>query len=62
MTEATKTYLSRLSQQNIKLPHGPIFTSPDRLVKSFNREVILKEPHIFKIDCLTTIKNLFPTH
>jgi phosphatidate phosphatase LPIN len=60
MTEATKTYLSRLSQQNIKLPHGPIFTSPDRLVKSFNREVILKEPHIFKIDCLQTIKNLFP--
>jgi phosphatidate phosphatase LPIN len=34
--------------------------SPDRLMRSFNREVILKKPQVFKIACLNNIKNLYP--
>ena len=34
--------------------------SPDRLLRSFNREVIQKKPQVFKIACLQTIKDLFP--
>lgn len=34
--------------------------SPDRLLRSFNREVILRKPHIFKIACLKNIVKLFP--
>lgn len=34
--------------------------SPDRLMRSFNREVILKKPQVFKIACLKNIRNLFP--
>jgi len=29
-------------------------------VKSFSREVIERKPHIFKIETLTNIRNLFP--
>lgn len=35
--------------------------SPDRLFKSGFRELILKTPQVFKIACLTTIRNLFPS-
>jgi len=34
--------------------------SPDRLLHSFNREVILKRPQVFKIACLKNIVKLFP--
>eukprot|EP01121_Diplochlamys_sp_Union-15-3_P004722 TRINITY_DN1492_c0_g1_i3.p1 TRINITY_DN1492_c0_g1~~TRINITY_DN1492_c0_g1_i3.p1 ORF type:complete len:133 (-),score=14.27 TRINITY_DN1492_c0_g1_i3:75-473(-) len=34
--------------------------SPNRLIHSFNREVILRRPEEFKIACLNTIKALFP--
>jgi len=34
--------------------------SPDRLLRSFNREVILKKPQVFKIACLKNIMNLYP--
>ena len=34
--------------------------SPDRLLRSFNREVILKKPQVFKIACLKNILKLFP--
>mmetsp|Transcript_971 Transcript_971/g.1256 ORF Transcript_971/g.1256 Transcript_971/m.1256 type:complete len:90 (+) Transcript_971:168-437(+) len=34
--------------------------SPDRLMRSFKREVILKKPQLFKIACLRNILNLFP--
>jgi len=30
------------------------------LAKSFSREVIERKPHIFKIETLTNIRNLFP--
>ena len=42
------------------MPAGPVIMSPDRLMKSFNREVILKKPQVFKIACLKNIVRLFP--
>lgn len=56
----TKQYLSSLVQDNKKLPLGPVLLSPDRLLHALNREVIYKNPHIFKIGCLKEIQNLFP--
>jgi len=41
------------------MPDGPLLLSPDRMVKSFLREVVKKQPHIFKIKCLQSIKSLF---
>lgn len=34
--------------------------SPDRLLQSFNREVIQREPQVFKISCLKNVLKLFP--
>ena len=34
--------------------------SPDGIIKSLNREVVLRKPHFFKIACLTNVRNLFP--
>lgn len=45
---------------NIKLPIGPLLLSPDGLVSSFKREVIDRIPQSFKIECLTSVVNLFP--
>lgn len=41
------------------MPDGPVIMSPDRLVKSFKREVIDRKPQIFKIAALKNIKKLF---
>jgi len=59
-SDQTKNYLLKLTQNNQKLPRGPILMSPDGIVSSFKREVIDRTPHSFKIDCLTQILNLFP--
>lgn len=40
----TKQYISSLKQGKVALPKGPILTSPDRLMRSINREIILKKP------------------
>jgi phosphatidate phosphatase LPIN len=42
------------------MPEGPLLLSPDRTAKSLYREVILKRPDMFKVECLSTIKQLFP--
>jgi len=42
------------------LPEGPIMLSPNRLLASFNREVIRRNPEEFKIACLKDIRALFP--
>eukprot|EP01132_Coremiostelium_polycephalum_P014062 gene14062-17095_t len=42
------------------LPQGPVFMSPNRLLTSFNREVIKRNPEEFKIACLQDIQNIFP--
>jgi phosphatidate phosphatase PAH1 len=58
----TKTYLEGLSQDDLKLPEGPIITSPDGIFKSLSREVIQRQPHKFKIKVLQQIASLFPAH
>lgn len=59
--EATKDYLKRIVQENVnKMPDGPLLLSPDRTAKSIYREVIIKRPDLFKVECLGTIKQLFP--
>lgn len=42
------------------LPLGPVITSPDRLFSAFKREVIDRQPQIFKIAALLDIARLFP--
>ena len=49
-----------MSQGDIKLPDGPLLLTPDSLLISVHREVIIKKPEEFKIECLQIIKNLFP--
>jgi len=58
--ETTKDYIFNIRQQGLSLPAGPVIQSPDRLIRSFNREIILKKPQVFKIASLNNIKNLFP--
>jgi len=55
----TKGFLASLQQDSVHLPDGPVFMSPDRLLHSLNREVILRRPEEFKIQCLTEIQSLF---
>lgn len=58
--ERTKNYLKTLRQGDLGLPDGPLFTSPDRLMPSFVREVILKESQKFKAGVLRELQLLFP--
>ncbi|EGG18195.1 hypothetical protein DFA_03682 [Cavenderia fasciculata] len=51
---------SSSAQGLFTLPEGPVFMSPNRLLTSFNREVIKKNPEEFKIACLQDIQNIFP--
>jgi phosphatidate phosphatase PAH1 len=56
----TKNYLGNLEENDLKLPHGPVVLSPDRLFQSLAREVIYKRPQDFKVPALRDIRNLFP--
>lgn len=38
--DTTRAYITSLRQGEYSLPEGPIIMSPDRLMRSFNREVI----------------------
>lgn len=56
----TREYLLSLKQDDYALPDGPLIISPDRLFKSFFREVIEKNPQKFKTAALNEIGGLFP--
>jgi len=58
--DQTRNYLHNLTKDEQALPIGPVVMSPDRLLRSFKREVILRRPQIFKIEALRDIRNLFP--
>ena len=58
--KTTKEYLDSVVQQGSTLPDGPLITSPDRLFKSFVREVIERAPHKFKAEKLREVAWLFP--
>lgn len=54
-----RNYIKNLNQEGVGLPEGPVMMSPDRIMHSFKREVIDRQPQIFKIACLQGIKDLF---
>ena len=48
-----------MQQGNLKLPEGPLFLNPESALRAFKKEVIDRTPEIFKISCLTNLRNLF---
>ncbi|XP_064201833.1 phosphatidate phosphatase LPIN2-like isoform X1 [Anguilla rostrata] len=59
MANMTRRYLQWVRDGEAILPQGPLILSPSSLFSAFHREVIEKKPEIFKIECLTDIRNLF---
>ncbi|KAJ8376701.1 hypothetical protein SKAU_G00072810 [Synaphobranchus kaupii] len=59
MADMTRGYLHWVNDRGTILPRGPLMLSPSSLFSAFHREVIEKKPEVFKIECLTDIKNLF---
>ncbi|XP_028297160.1 phosphatidate phosphatase LPIN2-like [Gouania willdenowi] len=59
MADLTRSYLDGVNDDGTILPRGPLMLSPSSLFSAFHREVIEKKPELFKIECLTDIKNLF---
>ena len=57
--DATRDYLKGIKQNNYQLPEGPVIMSPDRLMASLHREVIMRKPEMFKMACLRDIQRLF---
>ncbi|KLO19940.1 LNS2-domain-containing protein [Schizopora paradoxa] len=57
--DSTRDYLKGIKQNNYQLPEGPVIMSPDRLLTSLHREVIMKKPEVFKMACLRDIQRLF---
>ncbi|PWN36795.1 LNS2-domain-containing protein [Meira miltonrushii] len=57
--DSTRDYLRGINQGNFRLPDGPVIMSPDRLMASLHREVILRKPEVFKMACLRDIARLF---
>ena len=56
---ATRDYLRGLQQGRLKLPVGPLFLNPESVFRAFKKEVIDREPELFKISCLTRLRRLF---
>jgi phosphatidate phosphatase LPIN len=59
-SKTTKEFLENVVQNSNSLPRGPVIMSPDRLFKSFVREVIHRTPQKFKAEKLREIAGLFP--
>ncbi|KAF8507837.1 LNS2-domain-containing protein [Hysterangium stoloniferum] len=59
--DSTRDYLKGINQNNYQLPEGPVIMSPDRLLTSLHREVIMRKPEVFKMACLRDIQRLFGT-
>nr|XP_031859515.1 uncharacterized protein CI109_004977 [Kwoniella shandongensis]KAA5526587.1 hypothetical protein CI109_004977 [Kwoniella shandongensis] len=57
--DTTREYLRSITQGNYRLPEGPVIMSPDRLMASLHREVIMRKPELFKMACLRDIQRLF---
>lgn len=59
--DSTRYYLKGIKQNDYQLPEGPVIMSPDRLMASLHREVIMRKPEVFKMSCLRDIRRLFGT-
>ncbi|KAL6305763.1 Lipin/Ned1/Smp2-domain-containing protein [Sparassis latifolia] len=57
--DSTRDYLKGVKQNDYQLPDGPVIMSPDRLMASLHREVIMRKPEVFKMACLRDIQKLF---
>lgn len=57
--DTTREYLKTIVQGSYRMPEGPVIMSPDRLMASLHREVILRKPELFKMACLRDIQRLF---
>ncbi|KAI0092200.1 Lipin/Ned1/Smp2-domain-containing protein [Irpex rosettiformis] len=57
--DSTRDYLRGVKQNDYQLPEGPVIMSPDRLMASLHREVIMRKPEVFKMACLRDIQRLF---
>merc|ERR1719222_1535752 len=55
----TKFYLEQLKQDGLCLPPGPLFLNPKSLLQAGKLEVIEKRPELFKIECLSKLRELF---
>lgn len=60
--DTTREYLKTIVQGEYRMPEGPVIMSPDRLMASLHREVILRKPELFKMACLRDIQRLFGKH
>lgn len=58
-TSSTRAFLENVAQDGQKLPDGPVFTATEKLFAALTQEV-LKRSHIFKTECLTTVRQIFP--
>ncbi|KAI0041313.1 LNS2-domain-containing protein [Auriscalpium vulgare] len=59
--DSTRYYLQGIKQNDYQLPEGPVIMSPDRLMASLHREVIMRKPEVFKMACLRDIQRLWGT-
>ncbi|XP_067094187.1 phosphatidate phosphatase LPIN2-like isoform X1 [Osmerus mordax] len=59
MADITKGYLQWVNDKGTVLPKGPVLLAPSSLFSALHREVIEKKPEVFKIACLTDIRDLF---
>ncbi len=56
----SRHFVATLKQDALKLPDGPIISSPDRLLTCFRREFVQCRPEYYKAAALRDIKSLFP--
>ncbi|TVK90513.1 Phosphatidate phosphatase LPIN2 [Bagarius yarrelli] len=62
MANITKGYLQWVNDKGTVLPKGPVLLAPSSLFSALHREVIERKPEVFKIACLTDIRDLFNPH
>ena len=57
--DTTRAYLNGVLQEGYRLPKGPVILSPDRTIAALRREIYLRKPEVFKMQCLRDIASLF---
>ena len=55
----TKKFLDSIDQEGVKMPDGPVITSPKGLFSALNHEIIEKNPQVFKIKVLRSLYKVF---
>ncbi|KAJ7999646.1 hypothetical protein DPEC_G00196570 [Dallia pectoralis] len=59
MANITKGYLQWVNDKGTVLPKGPVLLAPSSFFSALHREVVEKKPEVFKIACLTDIREMF---